>query len=161
MAKPQSNITITDADMRSHGRDVMRYLMMTPTMLIAFAFVAVASVAAIIVSAMTGNITMLIAGLGMIVITALVPFLLRSQAKKMLRAAAPEGSRLATSITDETVWLQSPLATQTLGLTSFQKMKVVGDTVILRFRGSTNYLALPVRAFTPEALATARQHLGA
>ncbi|MBV0894262.1 hypothetical protein [Microbacterium sp. NC79] len=161
MPKPQSTITITDADMRSHGRDVMRYLMTTPTMLIAFAFVALASVAAIVVSLMTNNVTMLIAGLGMIVITALVPFLLRSQAKKMLRAAAPEGSRLATSITDDTVWLQSPLATQTLKLSGFQKATLVGDTLILRFRGSTNYLALPVRAFTPDAVATARERVGA
>lgn len=161
MAKPQSTITITDADMRSHGRDVMRYLMTTPTMLTAFAFVAIPSVVAIGAAAVTGNITMLIAGIGMIVITILVPFLLRSQAKKMLRAAAPEGARLATSVADETLWLQSPLATQTLELASFQKAKIVGDTLILRFRGSTNYLALPVRAFTPDAVATARERVGA
>ncbi|MGF3054766.1 hypothetical protein ACQUSY_12540 [Microbacterium sp. YY-03] len=104
---------------------------------------------------------MLIAGLGMIVITALVPFLLRSQAKKMLRAAAPEGSKLATSITAEAVWLQSPLATQTLELSAFQKARVIGNTLILRFRGSTNYLALPARAFTPDAIATARDNIAA
>lgn len=160
MAKPQSTITITDADMRSHGRDVMRYLMTTPTMLTAFAFVAIPSVVAIGAAAVTGNTTMLIAGIGMIVITILVPFLLRSQAK-MLRAAAPEGARLATSVADETLWLQSPLATQTLELASFQKAKIVGETLILRFRGSTNYLALPVRAFTPDAVATARERVGA
>ena len=161
MPKPQRTITITTDDMRAHGRDVTRYLMTTPTMLIAFAVVALACIAAIIVGATSGYLTMLIAGLGMIVITALVPFLLRSQAKKMLRAAAPEGSKLATSITAEAVWLQSPLATQTLELSAFQKARVIGNTLILRFRGSTNYLALPVRAFTPEAIATARDNIAA
>ncbi|MGF3054894.1 hypothetical protein ACQUSY_13205 [Microbacterium sp. YY-03] len=51
MPKPQRTITITTDDMRAHGRDVTRYLMTTPTMLIAFAVVALACIAAIIVGA--------------------------------------------------------------------------------------------------------------
>lgn len=159
MAKP-TTITITDEDIRSSSWDLARYMLMRPQYAIPIALFLIGGLFFTITGIMEGGSPLLWAGIGLLAMTALLPFLLARQAARNFRSIMPTGSKLRTLADDEGLHLSSPLVTQKVPWNDFDHISTVGKTVIMRQHKTNVTLMMPERAYSEETLALARERVG-